>query len=39
VAKEMGATMMGFTAPTQEVAAVYERFGYRCMEVTFMKGL
>jgi GNAT superfamily N-acetyltransferase len=38
-AKDMGATMMGFTAPTTEVSALYKRFGYKQLEVTFMKEL
>ena len=38
-AKQMGATYMGFTAPSMEVAALYERFGYKALEVTFLKDL
>lgn len=38
-AKAMGATRMGVTAPTAEVGALYSRFGYRQVEVTFMKEL
>jgi GNAT superfamily N-acetyltransferase len=38
-AKEMGATRMGFTAPTAEVGKLYERFGYKQVEVTYMKEL
>ena len=38
-AKTMGATYMGFTAPTLDVAALYKRFGYKQLEVTFMKEL
>lgn len=39
VAKEMGATRMGFTAPNEDVSALYKRFGYKKVEVTFMKSL
>lgn len=39
VAKEMGATRMGFTAPNEEVSALYARFGYKKVEVTYMKEL
>jgi GNAT superfamily N-acetyltransferase len=38
-AKEMGATRMGFTAANSDVAKLYERFGYREVETTFMKML
>lgn len=38
-AKEMGATRMGFSAPNEEVGKLYERFGYRKLEVTYMKEL
>ncbi len=38
-AKAMGATYMGFTAPTDEVGALYARFGYRRVEVTYLKEL
>lgn len=38
-AKAMGALRMGFTAPTAEVASLYERFGYKQVEVSFQKEL
>jgi GNAT superfamily N-acetyltransferase len=38
-AREMGATRMGFTAPNAEVGKLYERFGYKQVEVTYMKEL
>ena len=38
-AQQMGATRMGFTAPNTDVAKLYERFGYKQVEVTFMKEL
>jgi hypothetical protein len=38
-AKEMGATRMGFSAPNEEVGKLYGRFGYRKLEVTYMKEL
>lgn len=39
VAKEMGATRMGFSAPNEDVAGLYKRFGYKKLEVTYMKEL
>lgn len=39
LAKEMGAIYMAFTAPTSEVAALYKRWGYAQVEVSFMKKL
>lgn len=38
-AKQMGAKKMGFTAPNGDVAKLYERFGYKQVEVSFMKEL
>ena len=38
-AKEIGAIRMGFTAPNSDVAAIYQRFGYQQVEVSFMKDL
>jgi GNAT superfamily N-acetyltransferase len=38
-AKEMGAILMNFTAPDERVGAIYERFGYKKLEVTYMKEL
>ena len=38
-AKAMGATRMGFTAPNADVVKLYERFGYKQVEVSFMKEL
>lgn len=38
-AKAMGATIMGFTAPTADVARLYERFGYKQVEISFQKEL
>lgn len=38
-AKAMGATRMGFTAPTPGIGELYKRFGYRQVEVSFMKEL
>lgn len=37
LAKSMGAKRMQFTAPTDAVAGVYARFGYKQIEVTFQK--
>ena len=39
LAKSMGAKRMQFTAPTDAVARVYARFGYKQIEVTFQKEL
>jgi len=39
LAKKMGAIYMGFTAPDEKVAKLYERFGYKQIEVSFMKVL
>lgn len=39
VAKEMGAESFLFTAPNDDVAALYKRFGYSKLEVTFTKNL
>lgn len=39
MAKTMGAKRFGFTAPTEEVAALYKRFGYKQIEVSFQKEL
>lgn len=38
-AKAMGATHMGFSAPNANVAKIYERFGYKQLEVSFVKEL
>ena len=38
-AKKMGAKYMGFTAPTADVAAIYARFGYKQIEISFGKEL
>lgn len=38
-AKAMGATRMGFTAPTMEVSALYNRFGYDFVEASYQKDL
>lgn len=38
-AKEMGAKSFVFTAPNEDVAALYKRFGYHKLEVTFRKTL
>lgn len=38
-AKEMGARSFVFTAPNEDVAALYKRFGYHKLEVTFRKKL
>jgi GNAT superfamily N-acetyltransferase len=38
-AKEMGAEDMLFTAPNESVAAIYKRFGYKPLEVTYRKAL
>lgn len=38
-AKAMGATRMGFTAPDSKIGELYERFGYKKVEVTYMKEL
>lgn len=39
IAKQMGAKSMVFTAPNSDVAALYRRFGYEQLEVTFRKVL
>ncbi len=38
-AKRMGAEDMLFTAPNDDVAAIYKRFGYSRLEVTYRKDL
>lgn len=38
-AKEMGAEDFVFTAPNEDVASLYKRFGYSKMEVAFRKAL
>jgi GNAT superfamily N-acetyltransferase len=38
-AKKMGAESFLFTAPNEDVAAIYKRFGYSKLEVTFSKAL
>ena len=38
-AKEMGAESFLFTAPNEDVAALYKRFGYDKLEVTYRKTL
>lgn len=37
LAKEMGAESMCFTAPSATVSALYARFGYKPLEMTFRK--
>lgn len=39
LASELGAVKMAFTAPTKEVGTMYERFGYRPIEVGYLKEL
>jgi len=39
LAKELGAKHMGFTAPNADVSALYKRFGYEMLEVSFVKAL
>lgn len=39
IAKEKGALDFCVTAPNDDVAALYERFGYHKLEVTFRKAL
>lgn len=38
-AKELGATRIGFTSPNEEVSELYKRFGYKKVEVIYMKEL
>ena len=38
-AAEMGAETFSFTAPNDSVAALYKRFGYKQLEVTYMKAI
>lgn len=38
-AREAGAKRIQFTAPTQDVAALYEKMGYRPIEVSYQKVL
>lgn len=38
-AKEMGAKYMSFSAPNADIAKIYERFGYKQVEVSFVKEL
>ena len=38
-AKAMGAKYMGVTSPTTEVSAIYSRFGYKQLEISFLKEL
>lgn len=38
-AKDMGAKTMVFTAPNEDVSAIYQRFGYRKLEVAYSKVL
>lgn len=38
-AKKLGAESMTFTAPNEDVAAIYTRFGYHKLEVAFQKVL
>lgn len=38
-AKEMGAIVMQFTAPTESVGAIYKRSGYQQIEVGYQKRL
>lgn len=39
LARELGATKMQFTAPTEGVGAVYKRYGYSQVEVLYQKEL
>jgi|SRR6185312_3287291 len=39
IAKSLGAKRMQFTAPSDDVAALYQRFGYKAVETTFQKVL
>lgn len=39
VAREMGATKMQFTAPTEEVGKAYEALGYKKLEVAYQRSL
>jgi len=39
IAKEQGSKHFVFTAPTDEVAALYKRFGYSQLEVNYRKAL
>lgn len=39
VAKEMGAKKFQFTAPSEQVGSIYKRFGYRQIEVAYLKEL
>lgn len=39
VAKELGAKKFQCTAPSEEVGAIYRRFGYHQIEVAFLKEL
>ena len=39
IAKQMGATKMQFTAPTQEVGKAYELLGYKPLEISYQKTL
>lgn len=38
-AKAKGAVYMGVTSPTDDVSALYSRFGYKQLEVSFMRKL
>lgn len=38
-AKQAGCTTMQFSAPTQEVAQIYEKLGYEALEVCYRKTL
>jgi GNAT superfamily N-acetyltransferase len=37
MARNLGAVTMQFTAPTRETSAIYQRFGYKPLEMTFEK--
>lgn len=39
LAKKLGAKRMQFTAPTSDISRIYERFGYKQVEVSFQKAL
>ena len=39
LAKELGAKYMGVTSPTNEVSALYKRFGYQQIEVAYLRPL
>lgn len=38
-ARKMGAESFHFSAPNEDVSAIYQRFGYKKLEVTYQKAL